>query len=151
MTTIVLTTLIDAPPEACFDASIDVDEHLASTAHTKERIVAGVMHGKMQLGDTVTFEARHFGARMRLTSKITEYDRPHRFVDEMVSGPFKSIWHEHLFEASEGGTTMTDTFRVAAPLGPLGLLAESLFLKSYLQRLIMGRNAHIKRCAEKAR
>ncbi len=151
MTTIVLETLIDAPPVACFDVSIDVDEHMASTAHTGERIVAGVMHGKLKLNDTVTFEARHFGLRMRLTSKITEYERPHRFVDEMVSGPFKSIWHEHRFDDAPDGTRMVDTFKFAAPLGPLGLVAERLFLKSYMGRLIQGRNAHIKQSAENPR
>lgn len=151
MKTITLETLIEAPPEVCFDVSIDVDVHKESTKHTGERIVAGVTSGTMKLGDTVTFEARHFGAVMRLTSRIAECERPRRFVDEMVSGPFKSIWHEHLFEPHEGGTRMTDTFKFCAPFGPLGAMAESLFLKRYMRKLLEGRNAHIKRIAESRR
>jgi ligand-binding SRPBCC domain-containing protein len=149
--TIVLETHIDAPPEVCFDVSIDVDVHKESTRHTGERIVAGVTSGTMKLGDTVTFEARHFGVVMRLTSQIAECERPRRFVDKMVTGPFKSIWHEHLFEPHEGGTKMTDTFKFCAPLGPLGSVAESLFLVRYMRRLLEGRNAHIKRVAESRR
>lgn len=151
MKTIVLETLIDASPEVCFDVSIDVDVHMESTRHTGERIVAGVSSGTMKLGDTVTFEARHFGVVMRLTSRIAECERPRRFVDEMVSGPFKSIWHEHLFEPDGSGTRMRDTFQFCAPLGPLGSLAESLFLLRYMRRLLEGRNAHIKRVAESRR
>jgi ligand-binding SRPBCC domain-containing protein len=148
MTVIVLTTHISAQPETCFDISLDMDEHVASTAHTGEKVVAGVAHGLMKLDDTVTFEARHFGLRMRMTSKITAYERPHRFVDEMQRGPFKSLWHEHLFEAEGDGTRMTDTFKVCAPLGPLGWLAERLFLGAYMRRLLLRRNGHIRRAAE---
>jgi ligand-binding SRPBCC domain-containing protein len=151
MKTIVLETYIDAPQEVCFDVSIDVDVHKESTRHTGERIVAGVSTGMMKLGDTVTFEARHFGVVMRLTSRIAECERPRRFVDEMVSGPFKSIWHEHLFEQREDGTLMRDTFSYCAPLGPLGSLAETLFLQRYMRKLLEGRNAHIKRVAESRR
>ena len=151
MTTIVLETEIAAPPEACFDLSLDVDEHVASTAATGERIVAGVMHGRLRLGDTVTFEARHFGLRLRLTSRISEYERPLRFVDEMVSGPLKSVWHEHKFDATAEGTRMTDTFRFAAPLGPLGALAERLFLGRHMTTLRKGRNLHLKASAESRR
>lgn len=148
MTTITLETRIEASPEKCFDVSIDMDEHVASTRHTSERIIAGVAHGLLKLGDTVTFEARHFGLRMRMTSKITAYDRPHRFVDEMAKGPFKSLWHEHRFDAEAGGTLMRDTFKFCAPLGPLGWLAERLFLRAYMRRLLIARNEHIKRRAE---
>ena len=42
----------------------------------------------MSLGQTVTWQARHFGLPFRMTSKITEYERPTHFVDEQVSGPF---------------------------------------------------------------
>jgi hypothetical protein len=43
---------------------------------------------------------------------------------------------------------MRDTFRFSAPLGPLGWLAERLFLGRHMRRLLIGRNRHIKTCAE---
>jgi hypothetical protein len=75
----------------CFDLSVDVDVHQRSVAVTGERAVAGVTSGRMGLGDEVTWEARHLGKTRGLTSRITEHDRPHRFVDEMVTGAFKSV------------------------------------------------------------
>lgn len=88
-----LETMIDAPPERCFDLAIDVDVHVASVAASGERAVAGVTAGRMALGDWVTWEARHFGVRQRLTAVITEYDRPHAFVDEMRAGIFERFRH----------------------------------------------------------
>ena len=148
MPTIRLRTDIAAPREVCFDLSVDVDVHQASVAATGERAVDGVTSGRLSLGDRVTWEARHLGATRRLTSQITGFERPRRFVDEMVSGAFKSFRHEHVFEAAPAGTTMYDVFEYQSPLGPLGRLADVLFLTRYMTRLLRMRNAHIKRLAE---
>src|SRR5436305_757280 len=110
MPTIRLETIIKASPERCFDLSISVDLHQNSMSHTGERAVAGVTSGLLELGDTVTWEAKHFGIRQHLTSRISEYDRPHRFVDEMVQGIFKKIWHLHEFHPCNDGTWMIDVF-----------------------------------------
>src|SRR5438552_14827566 len=97
MTTIVVETRIAAPIEMCFDLARDVDAHLKTSSSTGERAVGGKTSGLLELGDSVTFEGVHFGIRQRLTSKIVEYDRPNRFVDEMVEGPFASLRHTHEF------------------------------------------------------
>jgi ligand-binding SRPBCC domain-containing protein len=117
-------------------------------ASSGERVVGGVTSGILTLGETVTFEARHFGLKFRLTSKITELERPHRFVDEMVKGPFKSIRHEHAFVQVDGGTLMKDTFQFSAPFGLLGVAVEKVFLAKYMARALEGRNAFIKLKAE---
>ena len=83
MPVIVLETIIEAPLERCFDLSRSVDLHMISTAHTSEKAVAGICEGLIGPGQSVTWQARHFGVVQYLTSKITEYERPHRFVDEM--------------------------------------------------------------------
>jgi len=98
----------------------------------------------------VTWEATHFGVRQRLTSRITEFDPPRRFVDEMVRGAFRRFRHEHQFRAVEGGTEMVDIFDYTSPLGSLGLLADRLFLRRYMSRLLRDRNAYLKRVAESA-
>jgi ligand-binding SRPBCC domain-containing protein len=148
MAEILLTTIVNAPVERCFDLSVDVDVHQASVASTRERAIAGVTSGRMALDDEVTWEARHLFKTRRLTSRITEYERPDRFVDEMVSGPFKSLRHEHLFEAMVAGTRMLDVFRFEAPLGLLGRLGNAVFLKRYMRSLLRTRNRHIKAMAE---
>jgi len=146
--TIVLETPIQAPPERCFDRARSVEAHQASTAQTAERAVAGVTTGLMGPGDWVTWEAVHFGVRQRLTVRITRYERPHLFVDEQVRGAFRRFTHVHAFLPREGGTLMRDTFDYASPLGPLGRLADWLFLERYMRRLLARRAAYLKHAAE---
>lgn len=148
MSIISIETAIQAPPEACFDLARDIDAHCRSTSRTHERAVAGVTNGMIGPGETVTFEAMHFGIKQRLTSKIMEFDRPHRFVDEMVRGPFKALRHVHEFEARDGGTLMRDVFTFHSPLGLLGKLADALFLKRYMHRFLMQRAIELKAMAE---
>jgi ligand-binding SRPBCC domain-containing protein len=148
MPVIILRTRVVAPPARCFDLARDVDLHQRSTAASRERAVAGVTTGLLGAGDQVTWEATHFGIRQRLTSRITEFDPPNRFADEMVRGAFARFRHEHQFLAVEGGTEMVDIFDYTSPLGPLGGLADGLFLRRYVATLLRQRNAYLKRAAE---
>lgn len=148
MPTIRLETLIAASPERCFDLSLNVDLHRRSVAHTHERPIAGVTTGSMKLGDTVTWEAIHFGFKQHLTSKITAYERPRYFKDEMVRGIFQEMSHLHEFTPQPSGTLMIDIFTFRAPLGILGKLAEMLVLTRYMKGLLLTRNRYLKDVAE---
>ncbi|MEV4187421.1 SRPBCC family protein [Streptosporangium canum] len=144
-----IVTHVMAPPERVFDISLDVDVHAASMAGSSEEAVGGVTAGKLKLGDTVTWRARHFGIRWRMTSTISAYDRPGYFVDEQVSGPFKRWCHAHYFRPyGHGGTVISDVVEFSAPLGPLGRIAEMLALRPYMPKLIRFRNQYIKQVAE---
>ena len=149
MPLIKLETYIDAPPELCFDLARDVEVHMASTAETEERAVAGVTSGLMELNDEVTWEAKHLGVRQRLTSRITALERPRMFVDEMQRGAFKHLRHLHLFLPDGGGTRMIDELTFASPFGLVGRLVDWLFLENYMRRFLIKHNEHIKRVAEK--
>ena len=143
-----LETYINAPPERCFDLSLSVDLHHRSVAHTHERPVAGVISGVMNLGDTVTWEAVHFGIKQHLTSKITAYERPYRFTDEIVRGAFQEMTHLHEFVPQPPGTLMIDLFAFRAPLGIFGRVAETLVLTRYMKGLLLTRNSYLKQVAE---
>lgn len=135
------STIIATDPHTAFDVSLDVDLHLKSFEDSDESIVGGVRHGGMQLGDDVTWRARHFGIWWTMTSTITEYDRPRRFVDEQKKGPFRRFRHVHEFEAIDDSTTMMrDSIEFEAPLGVLGRIAEKVALERYLPKLIDQRN-----------
>ena len=141
-----LETLIAAPVGDVFDLSLSVDAHTSSMSASGERVVGGVASGAMALGDTVTWRARHFGVAFRMTSAITAYDRPVRFVDEQVRGPFAAWWHEHGFtDAGDGRTLMVDVVRFRSPLGPLGRLVDAVVLERYLTRLLRERNEWLTR------
>lgn len=148
MPVINLTTRIHAPPGICFQLALNVDLHAVSTQQTQEKIVAGVRTGVLQLGDSVTFRARHFGIWQTLTSKVTELDAPHYFCDVMQRGAFKRMRHEHYFTAEQGATLMRDVFSFESPLGWLGKLVDALVLKRYLRRFLIKRGQVLQQYAE---
>jgi ligand-binding SRPBCC domain-containing protein len=138
-----LETVIAAPVERCFDLARDLDFHMRSLAYTGERAVAGRTSGLIELGESVTWEGRHFGVRQRLTSKITAMDRPRYFRDEMTAGAFAAFAHDHRFEQRDGKTVMVDEILFRSPLGPLGWLVDFLVMKRYLRRLMEQRNRQL--------
>ncbi|MES2731572.1 MAG: SRPBCC family protein [Bacteroidota bacterium] len=153
MPTITLVSEIDAPMERCFDLSRSIELHTQSTSKTGEKAIAdgmpfGRTEGLLGLGETVTWEAKHLGIRQRLTSKITKYQSPVYFCDEMLRGAFKSIHHEHHFEQKGNKTVMTDVFCFESPLGWLGQLFNRLVLTNYMRRFLLERNQLIKEVAE---
>jgi ligand-binding SRPBCC domain-containing protein len=149
MPVIRIETLVNADRQIVFDLARSIDLHQISTAHTNERAVGGKTSGLIDLNEWVTWEARHFGIVQKLTSKITVMNAPDYFVDEMVSGVFKSFRHEHVFEARGDGTLMIDVFTYVSPLGVLGKFADQLFLKRYMENLLQIRNEVIKEHAAK--
>ena len=149
MPRIVLHTEINALPHVVFDFARSVDIHQVSTSKTKETVVAGRSSGLMELGETVTWRAKHFGVYQTLTSKITHMQKPSYFVDEMEKGAFKHFKHEHFFKERESGVRMIDVFEYTSPFGLLGDLADFLFLKNYMTRFLEDRNKVIKELAEK--
>ncbi len=148
MPVIRVTIEIAASPELCFDLARSVDAHMASTGATGERAVAGVTTGLIGAGQEVTWSARHFGVRQRLTSRITIFDPPRRFRDSMVRGAFARFDHDHFFERHGSGTSMTDVFDYDAPLGALGRLVARWILTPYMTRFLRERGEVLKRLAE---
>ncbi len=147
MTRFEVVTAVAAPPRRVFDLSLEVEVHTASMARSGEQVIGGA-GGRMKLGDTVTWQARHFGVRWRMTSLISVFEPPGHFVDEQVAGPFKRWRHAHHFEPDgHGGTVMRDVVDFAAPLGPLGAAAEFFVLDRYLPRLIRVRNHYLQQTA----
>lgn len=143
-----LQTFIKAKKELVFDLSRSIDLHLLSTKKTNEKAIAGKTSGLMELNDTVTWRAKNLGIYQNLTSKITEFEKPNYFVDEMVKGAFKSFKHRHYFEDLNNGTLMIDIFEYRSPLGFLGKLANKLFLKKHMTSFLIERNNVIKESAE---
>ncbi|WP_147918945.1 SRPBCC family protein [Ruania zhangjianzhongii] len=129
------------PPDRLFDLSLSIDAHLGSMSDSGERAVGGVTSGQIGLGEQVTWRARHVGIWFTMTSRIVELDRPHRFVDRQVKGPFRSFVHEHTFAASPTGSVMVDTITLAAPV--FGRPAEAVLLVPYLRHLIRTRNDYL--------
>lgn len=153
MTQIILETFILAPPQLCFDYARDIGLHCETLKETGERAIAGTTSGRINRGESVTFEGRHLGLRRQLTARITEMEAPHRFVDEMTAGSFKSLKHIHEFEETthnaQSGTLMRDTLQWQAPFGPLGTLADIFLLRRHLRKILTRRNQRLKDILER--
>lgn len=151
MPIIQLETLIKARQEIVFDLARSIDFQSKAVTTSSEKAVAGRTSGLIRLDETVTYQGKHLGVKQSLTTKVTEFDRPHFFVDEMVQGAFKSIRHEHYFFSTSKGILMKDAFIFEAPLGIFGSMANKLFLKAYMTNFLNGRNRTLKLYAESGR
>ena len=148
MPLIELTTIINAPIERCFDLARSIDLHKLSTEGTDEEAIAGVTSGLIGKNEEVTWRAKHFGVVQHLSSRITQYERPFLFRDEMIKGAFKSIKHDHIFREEGGATIMEDRMYFESPGWILGMLFNKLVLTNYLRKFLIKRNEMIKKVAE---
>jgi ligand-binding SRPBCC domain-containing protein len=69
---------------------------------------------EMAPGTLIDYKLRLRGIPIRWLSEITEWEAPHRFIDEQRRGPYGLWHHEHRFEELGSGTLVTDdvTYRV---------------------------------------
>jgi ligand-binding SRPBCC domain-containing protein len=148
MVKIHLTTVINSPIQRVFDLSRSINLHKISVSHTEEKAIAGVTSGLIRENETVTWQAKHLFKVRQFTSKVTTMKMPESFVDEMIKGDFKSYIHQHHFKVIDNGTIMIDIVDFETPYGILGKLINSLYLKNYMEKLLLKRNAVIKEYAE---
>jgi len=149
MTQIILITTINAPIQIVFDCARSIDIHELSTSKTNEKAIAGRTSGLGELGDEVTWRAKHFGIYQTLSSKITKLKAPYHFQDCMLKGAFSFIKHDHFFEEKNGVTEMKDVFSYGVPYGIFGKLFNRVILKRYMTSFLNERNKVVKEVAEK--
>jgi ligand-binding SRPBCC domain-containing protein len=89
----------------------------------------------MQTGTVLDYTIRLFGIPVRWTTVITGYNPPRGFSDVALRGPYSFWHHTHTFAEVDGGTLMTDEVSYALPLGPVGRLVNSLWVKRQLKRI----------------
>lgn len=144
-----MKTHVRASAAQCFDLARDVGVHCRTSAFTAEEVAPpGRTSGRLELGDTVTFEGQHFGLRWRLTASIVEMERPHRFVDEARGRAFRWLRHEHEFTERDGITVMTDRLEWRSPAGPLGKIADWLLIERHMTWYLTTKQQALKVLAE---
>ena len=148
MVKIQLNTKIKAPIERVFDLARSIDFHKISTKGTNEEAVSGRTEGLIELGETVTWEAKHFGVYQKLTVEVIGFDSPVMFEDVMLKGAFKKMKHTHRFKKDGNETIMTDEFDFESPFGLAGKMIDFFVLKSYMTKLLENRYEVLKIIAE---
>ena len=90
---------------------------------------------EMRAGTLIDYRLKLHGIPVRWRTRIEAWDPPHRFVDAQIRGPY-SLGHTHSFEPDgPGAVTIADRVRYALPLGPLGALAHTAFVRRDLERI----------------
>lgn len=90
----------------------------------------------MYPGQVMTYRVKPLlGIPMFWMTEITHVVPGKFFVDEQRFGPYALWHHQHHFEEAEGGVWMTDLVHYKAPLGFLGDIAVSLFIKKQLDEI----------------
>lgn len=154
MPVLVVVTDLSASVGDVLATSLDLDvEVAAARRHHVHPVPDGKgsrLRGRIGTGERVRWRARIFGVLpVRHTSVIDEVvpDDGHggaRFTDSMTSGAFRRFRHEHTLDAlPHNGCRMTDRLSWESPLGPLGRVADEVFVRRVLAGLLADRNAEI--------
>jgi len=94
------------------------------------------------VGGTIVTSFRLFSflpLRARWIARITEFEWNHHFADIQEKGPFKRWHHRHEFQAEMRGgvhgTLVRDVIEYEVGFGPLGVIADSLFIAAQTRRV----------------
>ena len=125
--------------EHLLPVSIDVAWDFFSSAKNLARITPPEMEFKIlsNLDEKEIYEGMiidyivkpAFGIPLKWQTEIINVNKPHSFADRQLKGPYKIWEHTHTFIQQENGTLMQDEIKYQIPLGILGQLAHSLFVR----------------------
>lgn len=110
------------PVERVFDFFSDAKNLEKITPKWLNFHIVSVSTPAIQKHTKIEYELKLHKIPMKWLTDISEWDPPHRFVDQQLKGPYHLWYHEHSFEQVEGGTLMKDWVRFQLPLGKAGLV-----------------------------
>ena len=76
-----------------------------------------------------------WGIPLYWMTEITHVVEGCYFIDEQRFGPYALWHHQHHFRVVEGGVEMTDLVHYKVPLGPIGTIADRLFVRKKLESI----------------
>ena len=87
-------------------------------------------------GALIDYRLRLHGLPVRWRTLISVWERPARFIDLQIKGPYAHWEHTHTFEpVGEQAVVIGDRVRYALPLGPLGAIAHEPFLRRDVEHI----------------
>jgi len=126
-------------------ASIDeIWDFISSPSNLKEitpkhmgfEVTGNTGKGQMYPGMIITYKVSPLlGIKLDWVTEITHVKDKEYFVDEQRIGPYTLWHHEHKIEPIEGGIMMTDIVTYQPPMGILGAIANTLFIKKQLEEI----------------
>jgi len=133
-------TRVDAPIDEVFRFfSRPQNLGLMTPSGMRFRILSA-MPDKINRGLLIEYAIRLGPVPLRWRTCIEEWQPPRVFADSQESGPYSCWWHEHHFQAEGNRTLMEDRVYYAPPLGPAGVIANTIFVAPALRRIFSYRS-----------
>ena len=91
---------------------------------------------KMYAGMIITYKVSPiFSIPTTWVTEITHVSEKKFFIDEQRIGPYTMWHHQHFFKKHNNGVLMNDIITYKAPFGPLGVIANHLFISKKLKSI----------------
>jgi ligand-binding SRPBCC domain-containing protein len=90
---------------------------------------------KMGKGSLIDYTIRLFGIPIHWRTLISDYEPPFRFVDQQIKGPYTFWHHTHTFQSVDGRVEIIDKVIYSLPMGWLGTLAHSIWVRKDLEKI----------------
>ena len=90
---------------------------------------------KMAKGSLIDYTIHLFGIPIHWRTLISDYEPPFRFVDQQIKGPYTFWHHTHTFQAIGEGVEIIDKVKYSLPLGWLGTLVHSIWVRKDLEKI----------------
>ena len=98
---------------------------------------------RTEKGSLIDYTIRLFGIPIHWRTLISDYEPPFRFVDQQTKGPYTFWHHTHTFQPVDGGVEIIDKVKYSLPLGWLGTLAHSIWVRKDLEKIFEHRKTVI--------
>ncbi len=110
------------------------------------QILTPIQGKDMYAGMIVQYNISPFlGIQLDWVTEITHIQDQAFFIDNQRVGPYALWHHQHHFRAVPGGTEMSDILHYQVPFGPIGSLANWLFVEAKVDGIFTYREGAIKR------
>jgi len=139
------TTHIDAPLAQVFEFFSRAENLGAMTPPRLSFSIRTALPIGMRPGAQIEYRMSLGPLPMSWRTRIDLWEPGRRFVDCQLKGPYRAWYHEHSFAAHGDTTLMSDRVWYAPPWGPLGGLANVLFVAPQLRGIFGFRSQAIAR------
>lgn len=92
-------------------------------------ILSNIKNVEMYQGMIIQYKISPFlGIKLDWVTEITHVAEGQYFIDEQRFGPYALWHHQHHFQEIDGGVQMEDILHYKVPYGPIGTLADMIFV-----------------------
>lgn len=105
--------------------------------------IQNISSGEIEQGTVIDYKLQIHGVPAKWKAEIDEWQPPFKFVDNQIEGPYKLWRHTHEFHPIGAGTLLVDRVRYKLPMGKLGWLVASHWVRKDVEKIFNFRRRYI--------